>query len=351
MNIDEKYLSRCLELAKFGLGNTYPNPLVGAVIVHNQEIIGEGWHQKAGEAHAELNAINSVKDISLLSKSTIYVSLEPCSHFGKTPPCSDLLIKHQLKRVVIGMVDPFDKVAGRGIKKLLQAGFEVKVGVLENECNDLNKRFLSFHLKKRPYIILKWATSADGFLSPFETPNENLEKSPVWISNNESKQLVHQWRSQEQAILVGSNTILADDPSLTTRLWKGKSPIRVIIDKKLSCPSDAKVFDGSAKTIVIHSKKFAPNFTENIIFEAINFSENIASQIIRVLVKHDIQSIIIEGGKQTLETFIHSNYWDEARVFKGEIKFTKGIEAPVLKHKARFTQHILNTNLSTYTND
>jgi len=307
--------------------------------------------QKSGRSHAEVNAIHSVKDQSLLDKSTIYVSLEPCSHFGKTPPCSDLLIAHKLKKVVIGMVDPFDKVAGRGIQKLMQAGCEVKVGVLENECANLNKRFLSFHLKKRPYIILKWATSADGFLSPFEHPNDNLAKSPVWISNPESKQLVHLWRSQEQAILVGSNTVLADDPSLTTRLWKGKSPIRVILDSELSCPANAKVFDGSAKTVVIHSKKIGPNLSENSIFEAIDFSENIATQIIQVLVKHDIQSIIIEGGKQTLETFIDANYWDEARVFTGEITFSKGIEAPVLQRKPRFTQTILNTNLSTYIND
>lgn len=350
MNIDEKYLSRCISLAKFGLGNTYPNPLVGAVIVHNNQIIGEGWHKKAGEAHAEVNAINSVKDKSLLKESTIYVSLEPCSHFGKTPPCSDLLIAHQLKRVVIGMVDPFEQVAGRGIQKLMQAGCEVKVGVLEDECFELNKRFLSFHLKKRPYIILKWATSSDGYLSPFAHHSENTEKKPVWISNPQSLQRVHQMRSQEQAILVGSNTVLADNPSLNTRLWKGNSPIRVIIDKDLISPKSSKIFDGSVKTILIHSDEVEANSVENIIFEPINFSHSVAAEIIRVLMKHEIQSVLIEGGKKTLDTFIGANLWDEARVFEGEKVFGKGIFAPNLG-KPTYQEKITTNTLSYFIND
>lgn len=351
MNIDEKYIARCIELAKFGFGTTYPNPLVGAVIVHNSKIIGEGWHQKAGQAHAEVNAIQSVKDKSLLKESTIYVSLEPCSHYGKTPPCSDLLIEHKLKRVVIGMVDPFEKVAGSGINKLIRAGCEVKVGVLEEQCQSLNKRFLSFHQKKRPYIILKWACSADGFLSPHTHPSENTANSPVWISNQESKQLVHQWRSQEQAILVGSNTILADNPSLTTRLWKGNSPIRIILDKELDCPKNSTVLDGSVKTIIIHSKKYSPNSFKNVTFEAIDFSHTVAEQIISVLVKHAIQSVIIEGGKQSLDTFIFANLWDEARVFEGLVNFKKGVEAPKIKCEPSYTRKILTTNLSIYIND
>ncbi len=351
MNIDEKYIARCIELAKNGIGNTYPNPLVGAVIVNNNKIIGEGWHQKAGFAHAEVMAIQSVKDPSLLKESTIYVSLEPCSHFGKTPPCSDLLIKHQLKRVVIGMVDPFKEVSGRGIDKLLRAGCKVKVGVSEEECFNLNKRFLSFHLKKRPYVILKWASSLDGYLTPHSHPSENLTNKPVWISNQESKQLVHQWRSQEQAILVGSNTVLADNPSLTTRLWEGKSPIRVVLDKDLDCPKNSNVFDGSAKTIIIHSNKHVINSDENCIFAPVDFSANMAEEVISVLVKHGIQSVIIEGGKQTLETFISANLWDEARVFKGAIKFNKGIKAPIIFREPTYKREILETNLSIYTND
>ena len=227
MNIHEKYIKRCIELAKNGLGATYPNPLVGSVIVYKNKIIGEGWHQKAGAPHAEVNAINSVKDESLLNKSTIYVSLEPCSHFGKTPPCSDLIIAKGIKKVIIGTVDPFAEVAGRGIKKLMEAGCEVQVGILEKECQDLNKRFFTFHQKKRPYIILKWAQTTDGFIAP----KVQEKREPVWITNQYSKQLVHKWRSEEQAILVGTNTAIADNPKLNTRLWNGKNPVRVVIDK------------------------------------------------------------------------------------------------------------------------
>jgi len=213
VNIHEKYINRCLELAKNGLGKTYPNPLVGSVIVYKDQIIGEGWHQKAGSAHAEVNAINSVVEKSLLKKTTIYVSLEPCSHFGKTPPCSDLIIARDIKKVVIGAVDPFAEVAGRGIKKLMEAGCKVQVGILEKQCQELNKRFFTFHQKQRPYIILKWAQTANGYIAPkFQEKRE-----PVWISNQYSKQLVHKWRSEEQAILVGTSTAIADNPKLNTR--------------------------------------------------------------------------------------------------------------------------------------
>ena len=219
MKIHEKYIRRCIELAKNGLGTTHPNPLVGSIIVYKDEIIGEGWHKKAGEPHAEVIAINSVKDKSLLPKATIYVSLEPCSHFGKTPPCCDLIIANIIPNVVIGTMDPFAKVAGNGIKKLVEAGKNVIVGILEDECNELNKRFFTFHNKKRPYIILKWAESLDGFIAPLT----KVKKEPVWITNDYSRQLVHKWRSEEQAILVGTNTIIDDNPSLTTRDWTGNN--------------------------------------------------------------------------------------------------------------------------------
>ena len=251
MNIHEKYIKRCIELAQNGLGTTYPNPMVGSVIVHKNKIIGEGWHKKSGEAHAEVNAINSVKDESLLKDATIYVSLEPCSHFGKTPPCSDLIIAKEIKRVVIGTMDPFAKVAGRGIKKLMDAGCEVKVGILEDECLELNKSFFTFLKKQRPYIILKWAQTEDGFIAP-----ENREgKRPVWITNKYSGQLVHKWRSEEAAILVGTNTVLKDNPSLNVRKWTGKSPIRIVIDRELKTPDEFPILDGTQKTIMLCENK------------------------------------------------------------------------------------------------
>jgi diaminohydroxyphosphoribosylaminopyrimidine deaminase / 5-amino-6-(5-phosphoribosylamino)uracil reductase len=227
VKIHQKYIKRCIELAKNGLGTTYPNPLVGSVIVYNEEIIGEGWHRKSGEPHAEVNAINSVKDKSLLSKSTIYVSLEPCSHFGKTPPCCDLIIANKIPNVVIGTIDPFAKVSGSGIKKLIEAGKNVTIGILEDECKELNKRFFTFHTKKRPYIILKWAESSAGFIAPIFKEKQE----PIWITNSFSRQLVHKWRSEEQAILVGTQTVLDDNPKLNTRDWNGQNPIRIILDR------------------------------------------------------------------------------------------------------------------------
>ncbi|MDX1720703.1 MAG: bifunctional diaminohydroxyphosphoribosylaminopyrimidine deaminase/5-amino-6-(5-phosphoribosylamino)uracil reductase RibD, partial [Salegentibacter mishustinae] len=328
MNIHEKYIKRCIELAKNGLGATYPNPLVGSVIVHRDSIIGEGWHQKAGAPHAEVNAVNSVKDESLLKKSTIYVSLEPCSHFGKTPPCSDLIIAKGIKKVVIGTVDPFAEVAGRGIKKLMEAGCEVQVGVLEQECQDLNKRFFTFHQKKRPYIILKWAQTADGFIAP----KIQEKREPVWITNQYSKQLVHKWRSEEQSILVGTNTAIADNPKLNTRLWKGENPVRVVIDKDLKIPQESALFDGTIKTIVLtENEKKSDN--NNLAFEKLDFQQDLPNQICEVLYRHNLQSVIIEGGAKTLQTFIDTDLWDEARVFTGISEFHKGIKAPEFSGK------------------
>lgn len=346
MKIHEKYIRRCIELAKNGLGTTYPNPMVGSVIVYDDKIIGEGWHKKAGEPHAEVNAINSVKDKSLLNKATIYVSLEPCSHFGKTPPCCDLIIKNKIPNVVIGTVDPNEKVAGNGIKKLIEAGTHVTVGILEAECNELNKRFFTFHEKKRPYIILKWAESQDGFIAPLE----KLEKKPVWITNQYSRQLVHKWRSEEQAILVGTQTVIDDNPKLDVRDWTGNNPIRVVLDQNNRVSNDSQIFDSQTKTIVF-SKLKSPVEKENIIFEVIDFERNIATQIVQKLYQHQIQSVIIEGGRLTLQTFIDENLWDEARIFIGNIKIKEGIKAPTLVKKSFEKLSIGNDELILSRND
>lgn len=338
VKIHEKYIQRCIELAKNGLGTTYPNPMVGSVIVYNDMIIGEGWHKKAGEPHAEVNAINSVKDKSLLQKATIYVSLEPCSHFGKTPPCCDLIIKNKIPNVVIGSVDPNIKVAGNGIKKLIEARANVTVGVLETECYDLNKRFFTFHQKKRPYIILKWAQTKDGFIAP----TEKLEQKPVWITNPYSRQLVHKWRTEEQAILVGTQTVIDDNPKLDARDWFGNNPIRLVIDQNNRITKNSHIFDNQTKTIIF-SKIKTEIAEENTIFEVIDFEQNIAQQIIVILYKYQIQSVIIEGGKQTLQTFIDANLWDEARIFIGNSRFNIGTKAPKLLLKD-FERHIIDTD-------
>lgn len=333
MKIHEKYIKRCIELAKNGLGTTYPNPLVGSVIVYNDEIIGEGWHQKAGEPHAEVNAINSVKDKSLLAKATIYVSLEPCSHFGKTPPCCDLIIAKKIPNVVIGTIDPFAKVAGNGIKRLLEAGKKVTVGILEDECNELNKRFFTFHNKKRPYIIVKWAESQDAFIAPLSKDKQE----PVWLTNLFSRQLVHKWRSEEQAILVGTKTVIDDNPSLTTRDWAGNNPIRIVLDQNNRISKESHIFDNQAKTILLNN-------------DTINFNNNIAEEIVDFLFNKGIQSVIIEGGSKTLQTFIDANIWDEARVFRSNVTLNEGVKAPKIEFKKATRNEILEDELLIFFN-
>lgn len=342
MNIHEKYIKRCINLAQNGFGTTFPNPMVGSVIVYENQIIGEGWHKKAGEPHAEVNAIRSVKDKSLLKKATIYVSLEPCSHFGKTPPCCDLIIEHQIPNVVVGTVDPNEKVAGNGIKKLIAAGANVTVGVLEKECNELNKRFFTFHQQKRPYIILKWAQSQDGFLSPEKEIEQ--DRKPVWITNAYSRQLVHKWRSEEQAILAGTQTVIDDNPKLNTRDWSGNNPVRVVLDQNNRIPKDSFVFDNTVKTIVF-TKSETNLSAENTNFEVIDFNQNIIPQILAVLHRNQIQSIIIEGGLQTLQSFIDENIWDEARIFIGNISFEKGTKAPMIQMKNPIKTNIQSDEL------
>lgn len=348
MKIHEKYIKRCIELARNGFGTTYPNPMVGSVIVYEDKIIGEGWHKKAGGPHAEVNAVQSVKDKSLLKKATIYVSLEPCSHFGKTPPCCDLIIANKIPNVVVGTVDPNEKVAGNGIKKLLEAGVNVTVGILEDECNELNKRFFTFHQKKRPYIILKWAESQDGFLAPQKEIGQ--ERKPVWITNQYSRQLVHKWRSEEQAILTGTQTVIDDNPKLNTRDWSGNNPVRVILDQNNRISKDSFVFDDSVKTIIL-TKSENNISTENTIFEKIDFDENIIQNILSVLYKHQIQSVIIEGGKKTLQSFIDQNIWDEARIFIGKNVFKNGTKAPEIQKKNAVKTFIQNDELIYVRND
>ncbi|MEW5675074.1 bifunctional diaminohydroxyphosphoribosylaminopyrimidine deaminase/5-amino-6-(5-phosphoribosylamino)uracil reductase RibD [Flavobacterium enshiense] len=345
MTSTEKYMKRCIELAQNGLGSTYPNPMVGSVIVHEDKIIGEGWHRKAGEPHAEVNAINSVKDKSLLSQSTIYVSLEPCSHFGKTPPCSDLIITHKIPNVVIGTIDPFAKVAGNGIKKLMEAGINVTIGVLEDECNELNKRFFTFHQKQRPYIILKWAESVDGFIAP----TSKTEQKPIWISNPFSRQLVHKLRSEEQAILVGTQTVLDDNPKLDVRDWEGENPVRIVLDRTEKITPDYFVKDTKTKTIFISENQNFKN-SDNLFYENCTFDTSLAHNISDILFKHEIQSVIVEGGRKTLQTFIDANLWDEAWIFRGSTGFTNGISAPNLSGKQIKKQVILDDELLIFRN-
>ncbi|GIJ96019.1 riboflavin biosynthesis protein RibD [Capnocytophaga stomatis] len=325
---DNEMMKRCIQLANNGLGSTYPNPMVGSVITCKEKIIGEGWHKKAGEPHAEVNAINSVKNKELLTKSSIYVSLEPCSHFGKTPPCSDLIIKHKIPKVIIGTTDPFAKVCGNGIKKLKDAGCEVIVGILEKECQELNKRFFTFHQKKRPYIFLKWAETRDGFIAP-EAKNEI---APKWITNSYSKQFVHKMRSQEQAILVGTNTVLHDNPKLNTRDWFGQNPLRMIIDRNLKTPRNFSVWDDTQPTLFLSEKTENQLFT-NTCFEKIDFSENLPQQVCDLLFKRNIQSLIVEGGRTILQQFIEVNLWDEAFVFVGNVSFESGLKSPDFQGK------------------
>ncbi|WP_367180319.1 bifunctional diaminohydroxyphosphoribosylaminopyrimidine deaminase/5-amino-6-(5-phosphoribosylamino)uracil reductase RibD [Tenacibaculum sp. M341] len=343
--IHNKYMRRCIELAERGIGTARPNPSVGAVIVHNNKIIGEGFTSEYGGPHAEVNAVKSVKDTSLLKEATIYVTLEPCSHFGKTPPCANMIVDNGIPNVVIGTVDTNSLVAGKGINILESNGCNVTIGVLEEECKQQHKRFFTVQNKKRPYIILKWAQTQDNFIAP----KEKLENRPIWISNEFSKQLVHKWRSEEHAILVGTNTAIDDNPLLNVRSWYGNNPVRIVIDKKLKLQHHLNIFNKEVKTIVITGEN-KPN-EDNLLYETIDFTKDVASQICEVLQKNKIQSIIIEGGTQTLQTFINANLWDEARVFTGENSFLEGIKAPILNLVPTFEQKIQSDILRTYIND
>ena len=336
-----------MQIAKNGIGTTRPNPSVGAVIVYQNKIIGEGFTSPHGENHAEVNAINAVENKSLLKEATIFVTLEPCSHFGKTPPCADLIVKHQLKQVVIGCLDSNSLVAGKGVSHLENAGINVIVGVLETECRMHHKRFFKVQENKRPYIILKWAETKDGFVAPIA----KNEIKPIFISNTYSQQLVHKLRSAEHAILVGTKTVLADNPKLNIRSWSGENPIRVVLDNTLRIPKNSNILDGSAKTIVITAAKDKNIVSsKNLIFEEIDFSKNIAKQVCEVLSKYQIQSLIVEGGTQTLQTFIDEKLWDEAMVFVGNTSFVKGVKSPIITKE--FKEEFIESDvLKRYTND
>lgn len=332
MKIHRKYISRCIELGQNGLGTTAPNPVVGAVIVYNDQIIGEGYTSPYGGSHAERNAIHSVSDTSLLPEATLYVTLEPCCHHGKTPPCTDLIIEKGIKKVVIGILDPHEKVAGKGVEKLKEAGCEVLTGILEAECREHHKRFLTFHEKKRPYIILKWAETIDGFIAPAKELRTNTAE-PFWISSTLSRQLVHQWRAEEQGILIGTNTALADNPKLDVRHFKGENPTRIILDRTLKIQQPSHVLNGSVQTIILTESRNKENYQKKCTYEVIDFEKRLAESICEVLHKHHLTSVIIEGGAKTLQTFVDADLWDEARVFKGPIKFEKGISAPHFEGK------------------
>lgn len=331
------FLERCIELARLGAGSVSPNPMVGSVIVCDDQIIGEGYHMAYGQAHAEVNAIKNVFEINtnakeLLKRSTIYVNLEPCSHFGKTPPCADLIIMNEIPRVVIGCRDPFDQINGKGIEKLKNAGIEVIEDILTDKCLDLNKRFFTRIQKQRPYIILKWAQTSNGYFSP-------LDRSQKWISSKEAKQLVHRWRSEEDAVLVGKNTALADDPKLNVRDWSGRDPVRIVIDRRLELPTDLNIFDQTQDTIIFNNIK--TDIVGKIKYlELEDFDNSLPQLIAYQLYLLDIQSLIVEGGSKTLNLFLASGLWDEARVFISPQTWEDGVLAPELKGDPNEVQNI-----------
>ena len=343
-------MRRAIQLGKNGLALAAPNPSVGCILVVNEKIIGEGFTSPFGGPHAEVNAINAVKNKSLLIKATLYVTLEPCSHFGKTPPCVDLIMKHDIPRVVIGLLDPNPKVAGNGIKALKASGCEVVSGVLAVECTRLHKRFLSHYQKKRPYITLKWAESLDGYIAPKKEARAK-NPTPFWITNRYSRQYVHRWRSEEMAILVGTHTVLEDNPKLTVRDWVGPAPIRILFDRHGKIPSDHHVLDGSVRTIIFTENPPTQKGPKDTVFKELDFSKPLAQQICTHLYQHNIHSVLVEGGSKTLETFIDAGLWDEAFIFKGVSIFKNGIKAPTLAGERISTQSVLKDTLIHLRND
>lgn len=317
-------MNRCIELALLGKGNVAPNPMVGAILVYEDKIIGEGYHQQYGQAHAEVNCIKSVskENMHLIADSTLYVSLEPCAHFGKTPPCADLIIQNRIPKVVIGCRDRFAQVNGKGIEKMITAGIEVVTPVLENDAIELNKRFFTFHQQQRPYIILKWAQTANRKIAA-------KDNTRLLISNEITNRMVHKWRSEETAILVGTNTALKDNPSLTARLWPGNNPLRLVVDMDLKLPPDLHLFDGSVKTIIFNA--IQQQEQGNLFYYKLTEEQSIIPQMMKILFKLNIQSLIVEGGANLLQHFIDTDYWDEARVITGNaLEIATGLDAPVL---------------------
>jgi diaminohydroxyphosphoribosylaminopyrimidine deaminase / 5-amino-6-(5-phosphoribosylamino)uracil reductase len=316
------FMQRCLDLALLGMGNVAPNPMVGCIIVHDGIIIGEGYHEKFGGPHAEVNAIRSVRNPELLTRSTLYVSLEPCAHFGKTPPCSELIIENRIPHVVIGTVDPFAKVSGKGIERMQNSGIKVDVGVFEKECREINRRFFTFHEKKRPYILLKWAQTLDGFIDTDRTEIQH----PTWITNAFAKRLVHKQRSEESAILIGTNTAEFDNPALTVREWTGNQPVRMVIDRAGRLNPDLHIFDDKAPTLVFTS--LSKQETGSMKFITLDFDRDILPQILSELYERNILSVVVEGGSILINSFLQDNLWDEAFVYTGNQFFGKGVAAP-----------------------
>jgi diaminohydroxyphosphoribosylaminopyrimidine deaminase/5-amino-6-(5-phosphoribosylamino)uracil reductase len=338
----QTFMQRCLSLAQNGFPAVMPNPMVGCVIVHEDKIIGEGFHIQFGKAHAEVNAINSVKNPDLLKESRLYVNLEPCSHQGKTPPCADLIIDKKIPHVVIASVDPNPDVAGNGIRKLKVAGIHVETGILEKEAIELNKRFYTFHQKHRPYIILKYAHTRDGYFAPRGGKQQ-------WITNEYSKKRVHQWRGEEQAILVGYNTAKIDNPQLTNRFDKKANPLRMVIDRRLKLPNRFHLLDQCCPTIVVN--ELDERSLPNLKYKKMSFDHSLPQQILDYLYKKSIQSLIIEGGAFTLQSFIDLNLWDEARIFMGDVEWVHGIPAPKIMAEAVDEEHIENDVLTIYRNN
>jgi diaminohydroxyphosphoribosylaminopyrimidine deaminase / 5-amino-6-(5-phosphoribosylamino)uracil reductase len=341
---DKKFMRRCLELASKAEGLTYPNPMVGSVIVHNCKIIGEGYHLKAGAHHAEVNAINSVYDKSKLKSSTLYVNLEPCSHFGKTPPCADFIISSSIPRVVIGTIDTSDKVSGEGIDRIKNAGCEVITGVLATECRRLNRRFFTFHEKRRPYITLKWAQSSDGYLDILRSEDHKIE--PTWITGKPERALVHKWRASEQAILVGASTVRADNPRLNVREWKGTDPLKLILSSSGSLNNDLSVNETDGTIVVFTHNENAS--IANALIVKLNDKLPSSFQITEYLYNSGIQSLFIEGGAKVLNHFITTGLWDEARIFTGEYYFKKGIKAPQINGSRILRKEFNGSSLEIY---
>ena len=338
MASEELYMQRALELAESGRGKVSPNPMVGCVIVHEDRIIGEGYHKEYGKAHAEVNAVNSVENHELLAESTVYVTLEPCAHFGKTPPCANLLVKKQVKRVIIAAFDTNPLVGGKGIQILKEAGIDVQTGLLEKEARIQNKRFFTQIEKRRPYVILKWAQTADGFMA-------REDYSSKWITNASSRQLVHKWRAEEDAIMVGKNTAKYDDPALNVRDWVGKNPLRLVIDSKLELPNTLKLFDEAVPTICFNTIKSETIGTLEFVKLRAGFQ---VMEILEQLYQRNIQSVIIEGGSYLLNKFLSSELWDEARVFTSSNKFGNGIAAPIPPAPVSESIEILEDTLRIY---
>ncbi len=324
-------MERCLQLAQNGRQNVAPNPMVGSVIVHGDRIIGEGFHQVYGGPHAEVNAINSVENKDMLRESTLYVNLEPCAHHGKTPPCSDLIIRMQIPKVVIGCVDSFAGVAGKGIDKMRKAGIDVVVGVLEESSLNLNKRFFTFHSKKRPFIILKWAETIDGYID-IDRGGENI--GIAWITHPYLRIPVHKWRAEEMGIMIGKHTALNDNPSLTTRMWSGKNPVRFVFDRESNLPGNLSIFDGSTCTHVF--TRMEKRTMDGVAYVKIDYEESTLKQVLDKMYELEIQSVIIEGGRTLIQSFIDEDIWDEARVFIGNKTFGSGSKGPLIRRKMKY---------------